>query len=174
MAAKEHLTAEIVAHKGQVLHLHAVLDKTENNLQSTTKELHATQNEMHNAHEALIVEKRKLEAEMEKYDSFADYHQETRQEFAAECKRLEQESRNREESFQGGNATQFGSILLVPFQSPAWLDVQGKGPHIWEAYDAPETPEGWETQWNGEMLCLPRFVTTKLTLVKINESHGRL
>lgn len=174
VAAKKHLIAEMEAYKSQMLHLHAMLDKTENNLQSTTKELHATQNEMHNAHEALIAEKRKLEAEMEKYNSFADYHQKTCQAFIAECKRLEQKSRNREESFQKGNATQFGSILLVPFQSPAWLDVQGKGPHIWEAFDAPETPEGWETQWHGEMLCLPGFVTTKLTLVKINESHGRL
>jgi hypothetical protein len=138
----------------QILYLHrdaaskdAELIAKSKELQSTTEQLHETQKEK-DQHQ---VEYR--EREMNLMSEVKD--------LCMTLKKICTENNRRmlsEESIQKGHTTQFGTILLVPLQSPAWLDENSKRAPIFQAVHAPDAPaEDVVVRWDGEFVWFPSF-----------------
>jgi len=73
------------------------------------------------------------------------------QKMKVESDQLEQTAKNFEDSIRGSHAAQLGGLLLVPMQSPAWLDESFKGPPQFQLINAPENPDGSVAKWDGEL-----------------------
>ncbi|CZR52287.1 uncharacterized protein PAC_02164 [Phialocephala subalpina] len=72
--------------------------------------------------------------------------QELAKRYGAECRHLEARIAKTEESMLSGRYAQVGSILLVPLHPPTSVG-KSRRPQIFEAWTAPEMPEGWISYW---------------------------
>jgi chromosome segregation ATPase len=165
LQGREQLRAEMATkHQSDLDRWNTLLQKSKDELRSTTEKLDTVQKERDSSQENLTSTKRQLERELQiQYQLEAQYlnFERTREVLATDYKRLEQKTRKSEDSIQNGNTTQFGSVLLVPLQSPGWLDEHINRPPVFQAVIAPGTPEGWVSQWDGESLWFPNFVFIK-------------
>ena len=62
---------------------------------------------------------------------------------------LRQYGRNFVDSVRSSRAAQLGNIMLVPMQSPGWLDESLKGPPQFQVIFAPTSPDGPPAEWDG-------------------------
>ncbi|KAE8453289.1 hypothetical protein EG329_011356 [Mollisiaceae sp. DMI_Dod_QoI] len=126
----------------------ADIKRLESELGSMTSQLSKTTKERDELQDSLFSTKIQLYEEL---DTFASYHGDLENSCRLsrdECRKLEKEISNYENSLQKGGITQIGSMLFIPLQSPAYLDEQNKRPAIFEAISAPETLEGWIPKWD--------------------------
>ncbi|KAF8858409.1 hypothetical protein BDZ45DRAFT_398223 [Acephala macrosclerotiorum] len=66
--------------------------------------------------------------------------------YGAECRQLEAKIAKTEQSILGGRFAQAGSVLLIPLHPPTSVG-KSRRPQIFEAWIAPDMPEGWISYW---------------------------
>jgi prefoldin subunit 5 len=93
--------------------------------------------------------KYRIECE-ERIDILTDSFRVQVQKLKAEHGQLEINAKRPEKLVQEGRTTQIGSMILVPYHAPSWINEQK--PRIFKAWDIPEAPEGWISRWDGKFL----------------------
>jgi outer membrane murein-binding lipoprotein Lpp len=76
------------------------------------------------------------------------------QELKAEYSQLEINVKRPEKLVQEGRTTQIGSMMLVQYHAPSWINEQRS--RIFKAWEIPEAPEGWTSRWDGKFLQFPK------------------
>ena len=143
--------------------LRGLLDHAEGELQSANEEtmqLRDTIQEKDMAIQKLnssIKEFKKVERELDlalaSAEAEVDELKVQVQKLKAEYSQLEINAKRPEKLVQEGRTTQIGSMILVPYHAPSWINEQN--PRIFKAWDIPEAPEGWISRWDGKFLQFP-------------------
>lgn len=136
---------------GRLASLRGEADEREKNLKERVAEYQRNLEEMDAEYQAFQrYSKRKYEKDVEYLQCELDTTEQKIREGEIEYGRLYQNAKNLEDSIGSSRTTQLGRILLVPMQSPAWLDKNIKGPPQFQVLSAPENPDGSAAKWDGE------------------------
>ena len=78
------------------------------------------------------------------------------QQLKAEYNELEIKAKKPEKLVLEGRAAQIGSMILVPYHAPSWINDENEHKsRIFRAWEIPEVPEGWISRWTVSFFNIP-------------------